>query len=324
MLVFITGASGFVGGAATQALTLAGHTVRAMSRTERSDAAIRALGATPVRSALGAVTAEHLAGCDAIVHCAAFVEQWGTRAQFWAANVEGTAQLLEVARAAGVRRFLHMSTEAVLFAGQHLRGIDETCPYPARAPYLYAETKAEAERRVLAASDPAGGFTTIVLRPRLVWGPGDQTILPTLAAAVREGRYAWLDGGRHKTSTVHIANLTHAIKLALTAGRSGEAYFVTDGEDSTYREFLGALLASQGLSPPERSLPGALGRAAAAILETGFRLVRAQSEPPLTRFAAAMLSHECTLRIDKARRDLGYAPIVSVTQGLAQMPRLAR
>ena len=212
--LFITGASGFVGGAIVRALTDR-FTFRALSRSDGSDAAIRALGATPVRGELGSVAADAIAGSEAVIHCAAFVKQWGTREQFWNANVEGTRQLLQAARQAGAHRFIHIGTEAALFHGQHMRDIDERYPYPAHTPFLYSETKAAAEKLVLAANAP--GFATLSIRPRFVWGPGDQTILPVLEAMVRSGRFVWIDGGRALTSTTHIANLVHAVGLGARA-----------------------------------------------------------------------------------------------------------
>ena len=314
--LFITGASGFVGGAIVRALT-GRFTLLALSRSEGSDAAIRALGATPVRGELGSVAAEAIGGSAAVIHCAAFVKQWGTREQFWAANVEGTRQLLQAARQAGAQRFIHIGTEAALFHGQHMRDIDEHYPYPAHTPFLYSETKAAAEKLVLAANAP--GFATLSIRPRFVWGPGDQTILPVLEAMVRSGRFVWIDGGRARTSTTHIANLIHAVGLALEHGAGGNAYFVTDEGITAMHEFLSALLATRRASAPEKSIPGWLARALGAMTETTWRALGKTSDPPLTRFAAAMMSRDCTIRTDKAQRELGYAPVISRSEGLKQL-----
>ncbi|MEN8184836.1 MAG: NAD-dependent epimerase/dehydratase family protein, partial [Myxococcota bacterium] len=182
MRIFVTGASGFIGGAIARRLA-GGHTVFAMSRSAASDVVVKELGAEPVRCDLDSLEPGALPEVDAVVHCAAWVEPWGTREETWRINVEGTDRLLAAARAASVRRFVHMSTEAVLWRGQHLRDIDETHPYPTSTPFLYAETKAEAERRVLAANGD-GGLATVVLRPRLVWGPGDRTIVAEAKAIV--------------------------------------------------------------------------------------------------------------------------------------------
>ena len=316
MQIFITGASGFIGGAIAKALSTT-HNVRGMSRSERSDENLRALGAIPVRSELGAVKPEHLAGCEVVIHCAAFVKQWGTREQFWRTNVDGTAQLLQAARQAGVTRFIHVGTEAALFHGQDMREIDETYPYPTHTPFLYPETKAAAEKLVLAANAP--GFETLSLRPRFVWGPGDQTILPVVKKMVSTGMFMWIDQGRARTSTTHIANFVHAVTLALSHGRSGQAYFITDDSTTTVREFLTALLKTQGIMMPNTSIPGPLARALAKILEGVWHLLKLKSEPPLTYFAAAMASSECTIRMDKARAELGYAPVITREEGLAEL-----
>lgn len=216
MRIFVTGASGFVGGHVVEGLE-ADHEVLAMARSDRSQAAVEAFGARAVRCDLGTIEASHLQGVDAVIHCAARVEDYGPREAFWEANVEGTQRMLDASRTAGVRRFVHIGTEAAVFDGHDLVDIDERHPYPRRHRFLYSETKAEAERRVLAASDQT--MTALSLRPRLIWGPRDNSVLPALVDTIERGAFAWIDGGRPRTSTVHVANLVHALELALTRGR---------------------------------------------------------------------------------------------------------
>ncbi|MCA9605297.1 MAG: NAD-dependent epimerase/dehydratase family protein [Myxococcales bacterium] len=319
MRVFVTGGSGFVGGHVIEALAAAGHDVQAMARSDASAAKVRGYGATPVRCSLGAVAPAHLEGVDAVVHCAAFVEEWGTREQFFEANVEGTTQLLEAARAAAVPRFVHIGTEAALFDGHALVDIDETTPYPARHRFLYSESKAEAERRVLAANGE--GFATISLRPRFVWGPRDTSVLPAVIRMASS--WTWIDGGHARTSTCHVRNLARAVELALTRGRGGQAYFVADDGETTLREFLAALARTQDVELADRSMPGFVVRPIAAALEGAWRLAGASKPPPITRFAASMMSRTITVRTGKAKDELGYAPVVSVAQGMEGLQQIS-
>lgn len=317
MHIFVTGASGFVGGAACRRLLADGHRVSAMSRSDASDAKVRRVGAEPVRCDLESVAAEHLDGVEAVVHSAAYVEDWGPRDAWYRGNVLGTQNVLDAARSAGVRRFVHIGTEAAIVRGQHVRGADETAPLALDSPYPYCATKAEAERRVREAN--AAGFETIVLRPRFIWGPGDQTILPMLEEMARSGKFVWLDGGRARTSTTHIDNLVEAIVLALSQGRPGESYFVLDDGERTMKEMLTGLAASRGISLPERSMPSWLAGLAAGASEAVWRTFNPSGAPPLTRHAAMVMSRDCTLDDSKARRELGYRPVVSVEEGLAAL-----
>jgi nucleoside-diphosphate-sugar epimerase len=318
MRLFITGASGFIGGAIARHLHAA-HEIAAMARSEESAAVIQALGAAPVACSLSTVTPDHLAGFDAVIHAAAFVSPIGSREQFRQTNVEGTKRLLAAASLARVRRFIHISTEAVLFRGQHMRDIDESYPYPRRTPFLYAETKAEAERLVLAANGPESGLATIALRPRLVWGPGDQTILPTVTQMAQDGGFFWFNKGQALTSTTHIDNVVHAVELALEARANGQPYFITDGEIWTVKDFLTAYAGTQGITLPNRSLPARPMRLIGRLTGGVWRLFNLKSEPPLTELAVAAISADCTLKIDRAGQDLGYTPILSVAEGLERM-----
>jgi nucleoside-diphosphate-sugar epimerase len=317
MRVFVTGGSGFVGSHVIEALVRAGHEVVAMARSDRSAEIVGGFGAAASRTALGQVKAGDLRGVDAVVHAAAFVEEWGTREEFWTANVDGTQNLLDAAKAAGVKRFLFIGTEAALFDGHDLIAVDERAPYPAAQRYLYSETKAEAERRVLAANDAS--FTAISIRPRFVWGPRDASVLPTIVKMAEEGRFMWLDGGRARTSSTHVANLAHAVVLALGHGRGGEAYFIADDGERSMRELLGALAKTRGVALPDRSIPGVIARPLARLIEGTWRLFGIRRAPPMTAFTISMMSRSVTVKTDKARDELGYRPVISVDEGLRSL-----
>ena len=317
MNIFVTGASGFVGGASVAHLVQAGHTLYAMSRREQSDAKLRSLGAEPVRCSLEDVRASHLKQADVVIHSAAFVEQWGPRDAWYEGNVVGTRNVLQAALEAGCRRFIHIGTEAALVHGQHLDNVDEDYPLALNSPYPYAATKAEAEIMVRNANSEA--MQTIVLRPRFIWGPGDQTLLPTIEQMAADGGWVWIDGGKAETSTTHIANLTHAIELALTRGTGGDAYFILDDGSRSLREMIGAMANAANLELGDRSLPGWLADGAAWLCERVWRAFNLRGAPPLTRHGAMVMSRRCVLDGAKAKHELGYAPVISVQAGLDEL-----
>ena len=192
---------------------------------------------------------------------------------------------------------------------------DESAPLRPDSPALYAASKAEAERLAREASRP--GFESVVLRPRFVWGAGDTTLLPEIIAATEAGRFAWVGGGNHRTSTTHVENVAEGLLLAAERGRAGEAYFLTDGEPVVFREFISQMLEARGVEPAKRSVPTAVAGALARGGELAWRLLPLPGEPPLTRFAFWAASQECTLDDSKARSELGYMPVTTREQGLA-------
>jgi nucleoside-diphosphate-sugar epimerase len=317
--IFVTGASGFIGGALVKSLVGDGHTVRALARSDSSAAAVEALGAEAVRGDLdhpGSIEAG-AEGCSLAFHAAALPTEWGKREDFERANVVGTANALGGCRAAGVGRFVHVGTEAACFAMEPLVQIDETAPLRPDSPVMYSATKAEAEQLVVAANGE--GFETVVVRPRLVWGPGDTTVLPGLAEAVEAGRFTWVAEGGHLTSTSHIGNVVLGLRLAADKGRPGEAYFITDGEPVVFRDFITRLLATRGVTPSDRSLPAGLTRIAAVASEALWRALPLPGMPPVTRVAYFLMANEVTIDITKARNELGYEPAITVDEGLAAL-----
>jgi nucleoside-diphosphate-sugar epimerase len=224
--------------------------------------------------------------------------------------------MLTAAREAGAKRFIHISTESVLWRGQHLRGVDETYPRAPNSPYPYSWTKARAEELVEAANTP--DFQTIILRPRFIWGPGDTTLLPTIEHMTKTGRWMWINNGQAKTSTTHIANLVHAIDLALTKGNGGQAYFILDDGVRTMKEMISGIAATRGIALPDKSVPSWLADTLAVVMEGAWRTFNLKGEP-LTRFGAMIMSRDSVLIDAKARREMSYAPVISVEEGLRQL-----
>jgi nucleoside-diphosphate-sugar epimerase len=136
---------------------------------------------------------------------------------------------------------------------------------------------------------------------------------------VRSGRFAWIGGGRHRTSTTHVDNAVHGLLLAAERGAGGGVYFVTDGKPVVFREFVTRLLATQGVTPPDRSLPAGVARAVAATGETAWRLLPLPGRPPLTRLAVWVSALETTIDITRARTELGYEPVRTIDQGLEEL-----
>lgn len=316
---FVTGGSGFIGGRLVERLVREGRTVRALARSEAAAERVAALGAEPLRGDIGdrASLTSAPGGAEVAFHLAAHLGEWGPWADFERGNVEGTRNVLDACAEAGVRRFVHCGTEAALMAGGPLVDVDETAPLrpDSRAPY--PATKARAEQAVRDANRE--GFETVAVRPRFVWGKGDTTLLPEMVETVEAGKWAWVGGGRNVTDTAHVDNVVEGLVLAAEKGRPGEAYFVTDGEPVVFREFVTALIETQGIEPPNRSLPAWTAAPLARVCEAAWKLLPLPGEPPMTTFRSWLLTQECTIDISKARTELGYTPIVSHEQGLAEL-----
>ena len=316
---FVTGGSGFIGGTLIRRLVSEGWAVRALARSPSSAQKVREAGAEPAEGDLDAVAAMRAGadGCEVAFHAAAHLGEWGKRSEFERVNVQGTRNVVEACRLAGVRRLVHVGTEAGLLDGNALVNADESAPLKPNSKAAYSATKARAEQVVRDAN--GNGLETVVVRPRLVWGRGDTTILPALVEAVKAGRFAWIGGGRHLTSTTHVDNTVHGLMLGAERGRPGEVYFVTDGDPVVFRDFFVQLLGTQGVEMPDRNMPAPVARMAAAASETAWRILPLNGQPPVTRLAVWLSSLECTIDISKARAELQYQPVRTIDEGMQEL-----
>ena len=322
MKALVTGGGGFLGGAIIKLLLAKGVTVRSFSRGEYPGLATSGVecfsGDLTDREAVAAACR----GCDTVFHVAAKVGMWGSYRDFYDTNVNGTANLLAAAKAAGVSRFVFTSSPSVVFAGGDVEGWDESAPYPASFDSHYAKTKALAEQLALAANAPQ--FSTVALRPHLIWGPGHDHLISEIVSRGRAGKLRRIGNFNKLVDTVYIddAAMAHwlaAEKLSPESACAGKAYFISQGDPRPNWDIINMILAAAGTGPVTKTTPYWLAAPAAAAMETAWRLAGIKSEPPLTRFVVQQLTTAHWFDISAARRDLGYAPGITIEQGMKRL-----
>ena len=324
MKILVTGGGGFLGQALCRGLVERGHEVASFNRGHYP--ALDTIGVHQFQGDLADADAVQAAarGCDAIFHNAAKAGAWGSRDSYHRANVLGTRHVLQACRSHGIGRLVYTSTPSVTHRRTHpvAGGTAATVPYGEHLKAPYAATKLVAEKAVLAAND--ANLATIALRPRLIWGVGDQQLLPRLAERARAGRLRLVGGGDNLVDTTYIDNAAQAHfdafgHLAPGAACAGRAYFISNGEPKPMREIVNALLATVGAPPVTKSLPFPAAYAIGAMCEAAWTLLPLQGEPPLTRFLAEQLATTHWYSMAPARRDFGYEPRVSIAEGLARL-----
>jgi len=322
--ILVTGGSGFLGQALCRGLRERGHEVVSFQRGHSPDLA--ALGIAQMQGDLtdakAVSTAAH--GVDAIFHNAAKAGAWGDAASYHAANVVGSEHVIAACRQHGITRLVYTSTPSVTHRRTHpvAGGTADCVPYGEHLKSPYARTKRIAEEMVLAANGPE--LATIALRPRLIWGPGDQQLLPRLIERAKAGRLRLVGGGHNLIDTTYIDNaaLAHfkALEhLAPGAACAGRAYFISNGEPRPLREIIHALLQAAGAPPVTASLPFPLAYLIGTLCEGLWPLLGRQDEPPLTRFLAEQLHTTHWYSMLPAQRDFGYVPAVSMDEGLQRL-----
>jgi nucleoside-diphosphate-sugar epimerase len=317
----ITGGSGFVGGRLIERLVAQGWQVRALARSDEAMRIVVNRGAQAVRGSLDDVASlmQATQGCSTVIHVAAHFKLWGDASEFERSNVAGTANLLKAAAAASVQRFVQLGAAAVVMGDMApMWRANESLPCQQRHWAPYSASKARSEALVLGANRP-GMFETVVVRPPMIWGAGMPT-LDHLIDNVKAGQFRWVGDGTQAMSTAHVDNVCHALALAIGKGRGGEAYFVSDGEDSTLKEVISGLLHTRGVPPPSAAVPLPVAWLMANVMEWAWRAFSRRGEPPITRQMLRLIGAPFTLDIGKAQRELGYQPVVSRAQGLRAMP----
>lgn len=315
----ISGGGGFVGKALAVRLHHAGHHIVTLARSDYPELRAAGIEHHQVDITSNPESWGHLcAGADGFFHIAAKVDMWGRYEDFFRSNVEGTRHVIAVCRAQKIERLVFTSSPSVVADGTDLLGVDESYPYPRHHEAYYPETKAIAEREVLALTD----IKALALRPHLIWGPGDTNLLPTIIERAKAGRLVQIGDGKNRVDVTFIDDCVDAHICAMTAlernsAARGRAYFISQGEPVELWRWVNEVLEAQGLPPVKKRITRWVATVVAGVAEAIARLDPKGREPFLSKFLASEMATSHYFDISAARRELGYSPRFSIAQGMA-------
>lgn len=325
MKALVTGGGGFLGMAIVHQLLDRGDDVRSLARGDYPE--LRELGVETLRGDIAdaRVVADAVEGCDLVFHVAAKAGVWGPYQDFYRPNVMGTENILDACRIHKVPRLVYTSSPSVVYGDEPLRGVDESVAYPQNYLTAYPETKAIAERKVLKANGKT--LRTVSLRPHLIWGPGDNHLVPRIVDRARRGKLKKVGDGKAIVDSVYIDDAARAHLLAAdaltesAADVGGNAYFITQGEPTEIGELIDRIVAAAGLPPVTAHVPEKVAYGVGWLLETVYRLLRRKQEPLMTRFVAKQLATDHYFDISAAREDLGYEPRYTIDEGMKELAK---
>ena len=317
MRVLVTGGTSMLGRATVRLLLDRGDEVTVLQRGP-SGLACRELRGDIADSA---VVDTAVAGQDAVLHLAAKVDVTGRWRDYARANIDGTDNVLAACRRRDVPRLVHVSSPSVAHAGSALVGVGAGTADPERARGSYSRSKAVAELHALAADSPT--LAVLVVRPHLVWGPGDTQLVGRIVARARAGRLPIVGSGAALIDTTYVDNAATALVAALDVcgPEHGEPVVVSNGEPRQVQEMLVGLCLAAGAAPPTRRVPVRVAWLAGAAAEAGWALARRSDTPPLTRFLAEQLGTAHWFDQRRTRQLLRWRPEVGLDEGFARLAR---
>lgn len=315
MRILVTGATSLLGRSLVERLVGRGDSVSTLQRHASGLAVTEHLSDISDRQAVAKAMKE----ADAVVHLAARVAVTGSWAEFESVNVDGTRNVVEAAKEAGVRRFVQVSSPSVAYHGESLVGASADPADPSRARGHYARSKAGAELLALGANSPQ--MAVVAIRPHLVWGPGDTQLIGRIVGRARAGRLATVGSGAAMIDTTYVDNAADALVAAIDRAPEvgGHAFVVTNGEPRPVRELLNRIVRSAGLEPSRARVPYHLARGGGYAAERLWERRGSDEDPPMTQFLAEQLGTAHWFDQRETRAALGWKPKVKLAEGFENL-----
>lgn len=316
MDILITGGNGLLGRHLVTALEERGDLVRVLALPWEDTDWLEERGVTVFR---GDVTrphtlAEPMSGVEAVIHLAGMMGVWRPIEDYQAVNVGGTENVCRAALAEGVERVVHVSSWTVygIALGEP---VNEEFPFkPFPDPYAITKAAGDAAVQRMIAEDH---LPAVIIRPGTFFGPGDQLHFERMADRLAAGRGLIIGRGNNALPFVYVTDVVQGLLLALERdGVVGRAYNISHDEPLTQEELLCAIAAEIGARPPRLHVPYGPLYATASAAEGAAKLTRSQRKPVLTRLGVKLFGTDNRHAIGKAKRELGYAPQVSLEEGV--------
>jgi len=315
----VTGGGGFVGKAVVKRLLELGVQTTVLGRHRYKD--VELIGAECVVGTVSDPEAMRRVteGVDIVFHVAALAGIWGDWKEYYTTNVFGTEVVVESCRRNNVPMLVYTSTPSAVFNREDICGGDESLPYAEEYLCHYAKSKVMAERTVLGANSPT--LATCAIRPHLIWGPGDPHLLPRLLASGRKKILKRVGDGSNLVDISYIDNVAHAHILAAKnlselGSAAGKPYFISQGEPVNLWAWINELFVAMDVEEVKASVAFPVAYRLGGALEMLYKIARLKREPKMTRFLAEQLAKSHYFSIENARKDLGYQPVISTTEGL--------
>jgi nucleoside-diphosphate-sugar epimerase len=323
MKLFVTGGGGFLGLAIVRQLCAQGHEVVTFSRKNHPE-----LDWSGVRHFQGDLSEynllkETMTGCEAVFHVAAKTGIWGKYDDFYLTNVTGTINVIQACRQLDIRNLVFTSSPSVVYRGKDSEGQNESLPYPKKYNAYYPQTKAIAEKLVMAANDAS--LKTVCLRPHLIWGPGDPHFLPRLFEKSKAGKLRILGRSPNLVDCIFVNNAAKAHLQAFAqllcdpTPVEGKTYFISQADPIPISELINKLLATGGFPAVTKHLSPGIARLAGRLLQTIYRIFGISAEPSITLFLAQQLSTSHWYDISAAQNDFGYKVEIPLDKGMEQL-----
>lgn len=326
MKVLITGAGGFVGSHLVKVLSDFGFIIHTLQRGNYPELDLP--NVKQFSASLGNEQAENqknielaLDGVAIIFHVASKIGMWGNYDDFYQTNVNGSINLINLAKKKNIKYFIYTSTPSVVFDKFDICGADESIPYPNNHLNYYGKTKRLAEEFVLQSSDT--NFISAAIRPHLIYGPGDKQLIPKVIKAHRENKLKIIGDGNNLVDVSYIDNVIDAhLKLLLQMLKdarkvNGKAYFIGQKNPVKLWEFTNTLMEGIGLEPLTKKIPLGIAYYVGFFFEIIFWLFGIKNlEPPMTRFIALQLGKSHYFNHHNAIADFDYEELVSTEEGL--------